>query len=105
MSLIRPATQLWLHSDTAHSLEPLLTLVRSQRLQLPGADQRTGQVQECGEEVSALLVANREAPVGRNHASDRSTSTVAPSRMLDSTPRPAIRGQIPRRRKTVRQLG
>jgi hypothetical protein len=61
MSLIRPATQPWLHSDTAHSLEPLLTLVRSQPLQPPGADHRAGQVQECGEEVSAPLVANREA--------------------------------------------
>ncbi len=65
MSLIRPATQLRLHSDPAHGLEPLVTLVGSQPLQPPGADQRAGQVQECGEEVSAPLVANREAPVGQ----------------------------------------
>jgi hypothetical protein len=87
MRLIRPATLLWLHGDTAHSLEPLSTLVLSQRLQLPGADQRTAEMKECG-------------------ASSRSTfQRWRPSRMVDSTPRRAIRGVIPRRRKTVRQLG
>jgi hypothetical protein len=56
---------LWLHGDTAHSFEPLSTLVLLQRLQLPGADQRTTEMKECGQDVSAVLVADREAPVGQ----------------------------------------
>jgi hypothetical protein len=34
-------------------------------LKLAGADQRAGQVQECGEEVGVALEADREAPVGQ----------------------------------------
>jgi hypothetical protein len=37
----------------------------SQRSELAGADQRAGQVQECGEEVGVALVADGQAPVGQ----------------------------------------
>jgi hypothetical protein len=47
--------------------------VVSQRSELAGADQRAGQVQECGEEVGVALVADGQVPVGQQQASDRST--------------------------------
>jgi hypothetical protein len=80
--------------------------VVSQRLELAGAGQRAGQVQERREEVGAALVADGEPPVGQQPGQRAyDVHRWRPSRWLDSTLGRAIRGQIPRRRSALRQLG
>jgi hypothetical protein len=75
-------------------------------VQVVEAEQRAGQLHEPEQDVGVPLVADLQAPVAASQASDRSTTyRWRPSRWLDSMPRRAIRGVMPRRLSARRQRG
>ena len=77
-----------------------------QRSELAGAEQRAGQMQERREEVSAALVADRQASVGQQPGQGPlHLPAVAAQPLTELHPRRAIRGVMPRRRRTLRQSG
>ncbi|CAA9551778.1 MAG: hypothetical protein AVDCRST_MAG19-766 [uncultured Thermomicrobiales bacterium] len=74
------------------------------RLEEADADQRTGQVQQPLEQVGTPLVADARRRQPSSQESVRSTTQrCRPNRSLDSTPRRAILGVMPRARRARRR--